>query len=187
MYDVMLDVETTGTDPYHNGILQIAAWKFDYKTGEVGDCIDIPVQLAPNRYWDLGTIQWWRQEEDRLNHLNFLMANGLPAREGWQKLFDWIGNPNQKVRLWAKPITFEYPFLESHFRQLGITMPFHYRFCRDINTWIAALKGDPAATTYDVDVPFEGTPHNALWDALHDMRCLLRAKEMFENGEFTNV
>lgn len=183
MKDVMLDVETTGTDPYHNGILQIAAWKFDYMTGEIGDCIDIPVRLAANRYWDMGTIQWWRDEPGRLAHLNELNKTGVPAREGWQALFDWIGYSSQKFRLWAKPITFEYPFLESHFRQLEIPMPFHYRHCRDINTWIAALAGDPSFTTYDIPVEFEGQPHNALWDSLHDMRCLLKAKEMAAAGE----
>lgn len=182
-YDVMLDVETTGTNPFVNGIVQIAAWKFNYLTGEVGDCIDIPVQLASNRMWDMGTIQWWRDSAERMAHLQHCMSTGVPAREGWQRLYDWIGNPSQKVRLWAKPITFEYPFLESHFRQLDITMPFHYRHCRDINTWVAAMAGDPSFTTYDIPVEFEGMPHNALWDALHDMRCLLKAKEMAAAGE----
>jgi DNA polymerase III alpha subunit (gram-positive type) len=183
MYDVMLDIETTGTDPAHNGILQIAAWKFNYMTGEVGDCIDIPVQTAPGRYWDLSTIQWWREESGALAHMNDLVAKGIPAAQGFQQLFEWVGYSSQKVRLWAKPITFEYPFLESHFRQLGIHMPFHYRYTRDINTHIAALAGDPSFVTFDIDVEFEGQPHNALWDALHDMRCLLRAKELAAEGK----
>lgn len=178
-YDVMLDIETTGTNPFTNGILQIAAWKFDYHSGEVGDCIDIATQVAPTRMWDEGTIRWWQEKPDRLAHLQELRRTGVPAAEGFQRLKDWIGSPKQAIRLWAKPITFEYPFLESHFNQLGIQMPFHYRYCRDINTHIAALIGDPGVTTYSIDIPFEGMPHNALWDSLHDMRCLLEAKRLY--------
>jgi oligoribonuclease (3'-5' exoribonuclease) len=178
-YDVMIDIETTGINPFTNGILQIAAWKFDYHTGEVGDHVDIATQLAPNRMWDESTIKWWQDSPDRLAHLQVLRRTGVPAREGFQALKDWVGNDRQGIRMWAKPSTFEYPFLQSHFTQLDIQMPFHYRYCRDINTHISALIGDPGANTYAITIPFEGMPHNALWDSLHDMRCLLEAKRLY--------
>lgn len=183
MYDVMLDLETTGVNPHVNGIVQIAAWKFDYLSGEVNpEPLNIPIQLASGRMWDFDTIQWWRESKERMDHLNWCRANGVPAREGFQMLFDWIGHARQGYRLWAKPITFEFPFLQSHFSQLDIPIPFHYRYSKDINTWICALKGDPGATTYDIDLPFEGMKHNALFDSLHDMRCLLEAKRLHAEG-----
>lgn len=180
MRDIMLDFETTGTNGHINGVVQIGAVKFDYMTGEVGDIIDIPVQLAPDRMWDLGTMDWWRESPERLAHLRHCMATGVPAREGWQAFADWVGPKHiEPWRLWAKPITFEWAFLQSHCSQLDIKIPFHYRYARDINTHISALIGDPGANTYSINVPFEGMPHNALWDSLHDMRCLLKAKELY--------
>lgn len=52
MTDVMLDIETTGTDPGCAGIMQIAAIQFNYDTGEIGPIFNRCLSMAPQRFWD---------------------------------------------------------------------------------------------------------------------------------------
>ena len=178
--DVMIDLETTGTQPERAGILQLAAVRFDYASGQIDpNMFNAAMSPAPGRLWDFSTIVWWREEAGRMAHLNTLMKTGRPADVVMKELIAWVGNPSQPVRMWAKPTSFEGPFLSSLFEQLGMQNCFHYRHMRDINTWISALRGDPAQDRSAVEVPFEGQPHNALFDALHDVRVLLAAKDFY--------
>lgn len=184
MFDVMVDLETTGTNAHVHGILQVSAWKFDLKTLTIldEDPFNMAVSMSPQRGWDEGTIQWWHEESGRAAHLKKLRAGGRPPREVFEALQKWVGIIPQHVRLWAKPITFEYAFIDSYCRMLELPNPFHYRYCRDINTYVSALMGDPARIARDIDIPFEGQPHDALFDSLHDMRCLIEAQRRFNEG-----
>jgi hypothetical protein len=182
MYDVMMDLETTGTQPERTGILQVAAIKFDYETGAIGtDMFNRAVLLAPDRLWDFHTIKWWQEDTTRREHLNMLMRTGQPAATVFQDLTNWLGLSDRPFRMWAKPTSFEHPFLSSHYKQLGMECPFHYRYCVDVNSFISGLQGssDFNREAVESQVPFEGMPHNALFDALHDVRIVMKAKELY--------
>lgn len=177
--DVMVDLETTGTQPQTAGILQVAAIKFDYATGLVGPMYNRAVAPLPGRMWDFGTIAWWQEEPGRKAHLNKLFKTAQSALPVFQGLTDWLGPSDEPFRLWAKPSHFEFPFLESAYQQLGLENPFSYQKVMDINSFIRALSGNLQLTTHDVEVPFEGQRHDAIFDALHDIRVLLNAKETY--------
>ena len=59
--DVMVDLETTGSNFDRNAIIQIAAVKFNYETEEVStDFFDRCLHVHPGREWDPETRAWWQ-------------------------------------------------------------------------------------------------------------------------------
>lgn len=65
----MLDIETTGIDPAHSHIIQIAAVRFNLETKEidVDNMFDMSLMMmSANRFWDEGTRAWWGRQKDGL-------------------------------------------------------------------------------------------------------------------------
>lgn len=184
MTDMMVDLETTGKNPVHNGIIQIGAIKFNYRTGEIGDTFDRCLCLLPNRYWDEDTRQFWMTGEN-LEVYHSIVARMEP---GAAVLFDFArfaleGAPDGGYRFWAKPVHFDWNFVASHFEQIHGHMPFHYRYARDMNSFIAGLRGEAEHFSMEAVVPFRGAKHNALHDAAYQVDCLMHAKR----GDFAEV
>lgn len=173
--DISLDIETTGTDPEHNAIIQIGAVKFDYATGQVGGIFNRCLSMPADRYWDEGTRSWWSTMPEILGSIWERQENPAVVM---RDLADWANEgATNPVRLWAKPVSFELPFLASYFRKYGIHNPFHYRSAVDLNSYCRGLAGDPGASPIEKQIPFEGNAHDALDDALHQLKVALMAKE----------
>jgi RNAse (barnase) inhibitor barstar len=183
--DIMLDFETTGTDPEHCAIIQMAAVKFDPYTQEVSsDTFDQALTFAPNRFWQEGGRSFWQKMPDIYNSII------ERAKDPVEVLFEfslWCLKDQPDIeggwRLWAKPITFEWAFLSSYYRQFDQPLPFHYRYARDLNTYIAGLRGDPVHNDLSDEVPFEGKEHDALWDCFHQIQVLFYAYDKFKNHQ----
>ena len=64
-YDVMVDLETTGTSPDETAMIQLAAVKFNLAEGTVDstDMFNRCLSIPPKRFWDEGTRQWWGQQK----------------------------------------------------------------------------------------------------------------------------
>lgn len=178
--DVMVDLETTGTDPEHCAILQIAAVKFNPKTREVStDTFDRSLNFAPNRFWEEGGRAFWQKMPD--------VYKGIVERAEdpalvLRQFSQWVNkdyNPDGPIRLWAKPIHFEWGFISSYYKQYGMPMPFHYRTARDLNSVICGLRTDFEHNSLDKEVPFEGAEHNALWDVFHQIKILFYALDKY--------
>lgn len=178
--DVMVDIETGGTSPDTTPILQIAAVKFNIETGEV--CEDFfmeKLSIPEHRNWDQATMQWW------LSQKRSVLEDILTNPKDWKKVMDELGTfgyQNPGLRFWAKPITFDYMFVSSYFKDAGMINPFHYRVARDMNSFIDGLffgKQNAKQLIDDIwKTPFEGEAHNALADTLHQIRLLLKAVEV---------
>lgn len=176
MPDLMVDIETTGTDPGHNGILQIAAVRFNYERLEVGPSFCAAMHLPYGRVWDEDTRSWWVRQGDTYERIT---ANALPAEQVMPAFMDWAlqtGPLAGDDRFWAKPISFDYPFVQSYCRQFGLHSPWHYRNAVDLNSFMRGLGKDPGAAPYEKNVPFQGEKHDALDDVLYQIRVLLTAK-----------
>lgn len=167
MKSVMVDLETTGLKPEHSGIMQIAAVKFDLATGEIdANFFDECLYLPNNRYWQEETRGWWSKMPDVLRQIFFRMRE---PRAVLNEFVEWLG-PDQYM-FWAKPTHFDYSFLASYFADFEIRNPFHYRETMDMNTWIRSRY-----FPNDVDnlfIPFDGDVHNALMDALNQIKTLM--------------
>jgi DNA polymerase III alpha subunit (gram-positive type) len=170
VYDISVDIETTGTDPSHSNMIQLAAVKFDIETKTVGDTFDQAMFEVPNRWWDEGTRDWW-MEGEKWDVYCGIVARARPPQEVLQEFRDWAlkGIPGGEVRVWAKPISFEFPFLSSYYKQFGIMMPFHYRYAVDLNSYIFG-RGHKDINAFWNDIAPVGDAHNALHDALYQIR-----------------
>jgi DNA polymerase III epsilon subunit-like protein len=162
----MIDIETTGTDPAHAAIIQIAAVKFSLETKEIDTASMFcrSLWIPPGRFWDENTRDWWgRQNQDILNGIYDRMED---PRVVMNEFFDWGNGLNlvMPARMWAKPISFEYPFLSSYFKQFDLHMPFHFRYAKDVNTFLFAKGHDPSV--FWRGVPPAGDAHHALFDVL---------------------
>ena len=168
--DMMVDIETGGTDPERNPIIQIAAVKFNYATGEIGPMFNRCLGPAIDRLWDEGTKQWWAKMPDTYEAICARVEDPAVV------MADYAAFAETGPRFWAKPTSFDFPFVASYLRQFGHPNPCHYRHARDLNTFIAALKGG-ADHVWMRDVPFVGTVHDGLDDCCHQISSLFEAKE----------
>jgi hypothetical protein len=175
--DVMVDIETTGTRPERTAMIQLSAVKFDIEKGEIKpDFFNAYLAIPPTRYWDEQTRTWWLKDKREL--LQTILANGRPPAEVLREFAAWviegIDRNATPTRLWAKPIHFEWSFLESYFHEFGVPNPFGYRFAMDSNTFVKAKLGNFEHPTLEREIPFEGEAHNAIFDVIHQIRVLFK-------------
>lgn len=171
--DVMIDIETTGTDPSHAAIIQIAAVKFDLQRHEVcPDFFCVSLTVPNNKFWEQGTLDFWGRNREVYNSI---MRNALPPKDVMESLSNWcLPVNNEYIHLWASPITFEYPMLQAYFQTFNVMNPFHYRRTYDMWSYICGLYNTTTPPKFDIQ--FEGKPHNAIDDVLHQLRVLFHAQ-----------
>lgn len=182
-HDVMIDIETTGTNSEKNGILQISAVKFDFESGEINtDFFDRCLHLHPGREWDMNTRQWWVKQGNVLQEIQGRAEDPYTVVRSFYDwlLKDWPTDRSEGLQFWSKPTHFDYTFLVSYLKMFGMDMPCHFRFARDLNSFMAGLSGK--ATHPEFEVPMEGAAHNALFDTLHQIQLLMLAKKSTTQG-----
>jgi oligoribonuclease (3'-5' exoribonuclease) len=180
LHDVMIDIETTGTDPVHSAIIQIAAVRFDYASLQVGASFCVSLDMAEGRFWDEDTRSWWMNQGETYNNV---VATAIDPAVAWKMFRDWCNDSapalgGTEQRLWAKPISFEWPFLQSYARQFEMPLPFHYRNAVDLNSFTRGMQGNPGAQPIDrqFNIAFDGEKHNAIDDVLHQIKQALSAR-----------
>lgn len=167
--DIMVDIETTGTNPDRNGIIQIAAVKFNRHTQEVcheffDECLDLPLY----RFWNEGTRQWWHGPKNKAV-LESICARQQPWHEVLTRFASWC-YPAHHLTFWSKPTTFDFMFLSSYFSDLDIANPFHYRSANDLNSFLRG-KYFPNPVP-DLSLDMDGPAHNAIFDVLYQIKLL---------------
>lgn len=168
--DVMVDLETTGTRPETTNIIQISAVKFNLATGDVDmNFFDRCLIPLPTRFWSEDTREWWSKMPELLDGIYARME---PAKTVMQDFSNWAYNCEH---LWAKPIHFEWPFLQSYFNELEVHNPFHYRYANDQNTFIRSRFFPEEAPPIEKELEFQGEEHNALHDVLHQVKVVMAA------------
>lgn len=183
--DVMVDIETTGTHPEHNGIIQIAAVRFNAQTMTVdaSDMFDRALIVAPGRFWEESTRAFWQGKNLKVyQSICARMEDPFIVLKAFQ---DWANKgrapSDAPLRFWGKPTSFDYSFMQSYFRQYNLHFPFHYRYARDMNSFLAGLRRDP--DHWELKVPFSGDVHNALHDVLHQIKTVFVATEETKQKE----
>lgn len=184
--DVMVDIETSGTSVDHAGIIQIAAVKFDYATSAVSeDVFNYCLRLPPNRFWDEGTREWWGRQKAHI--LAEIKAQGQDPHAVTKAFYDWLLKDYPQtpggLRFWSKPLSFDFALVASYFKQYGYDNPCHFRYARDLNSYIAGLNGSPEHIDIEKQIEFEGDAHNAIADVVHQIKVLFAAKSRFIKAE----
>lgn len=166
---IMVDLESTGTDASHSAIIQLSAVKFDLENMTIdGDMFDQCLLIPGNRFWMEDTRDWWGQQEPHI--LQNIWGRMRDPGTVMKEFSTWAG---VGAVLWAKPVSFEQPFLQSYFRDFGVNNPFHYSESQDLRSWCRA-RGMP---NLDRELPFSGTAHNALDDVIHQIAVLFTLLE----------
>lgn len=171
--DMMVDLETTGTQPEHTNIIQIAAVRFNLKEGTIDpQFFDQCLYPSPNRFWDESTREWWSTMPETLEGI---YARMIPAKTVLENLIRW--DDGRQPMFWAKPVSFDYTFLDSYFREHELTNPWHFRKRMDQNTFIRARHFPEPPPNYERDIEFQGTAHNAIDDVLHQIGVVITCYE----------
>lgn len=182
--DVMVDIETTGNNFDRNAIIQIAAVKFDFQTGQVSDdFFDRCLHIHPGREWCADTRAWWVKQGNVLQTIQSRAEDPYSVVRAFYEwlLKDWPQGRKEGLQMWAKPISYEHPYLASYFKMFGLDFPCHYRYCRDLNSFMAGMAGETDHPEY-AEVDFEGDAHNALFDVFHQIKLLFNAKNKTTQG-----
>lgn len=168
----MIDIETTGTDPSHSHVIQISAVRFNLEDLSIDadhmfDRCLLPV--GGSRFWDEGTRSWWSHQKPGL--LNSILDRGEDPETVLKAFSDFVActRSDKPVRLWAKPISFEWPFLQSYMKEYGVEFPIPYWNCMDLNSYING-RGVDDRKEFWKKIPFDGDAHNALHDVLHQIK-----------------
>lgn len=178
--DVMVDIETTGTNYHTNAIIQISAVKFDLKSQEVSpDFFDRCLRVHPGRVWDSSCRAWWQRQGDVLQQIEARAEDPWTVTYDFYQwlLKDWPTEREEGLQFWAKPTSFDHAFLTHWFEMFGLSMPCHYRFARDLNSYMAGLQGHPKHPDIPNEPQFQGDAHNALHDVLHQIRLLFAMED----------
>jgi hypothetical protein len=176
MTDMMVDVETTGTNPAFAAVIQIGAIKFNYETGEIGGTFNRCLEMAPGRFWDDGTRAFWNKQPAHV--LTDIIKRAEPPEQVLRDfaLFATDGAPHRGYRFWSKPLSFDWGMIDSHMRQYNFQMPFAFWQARDLRSFIAGLLGCPHNVDMD-HITLPGDAHNALYDCALQLKQLFAAKE----------
>jgi 3' exoribonuclease, RNase T-like len=180
MTHIMVDTEATHTDPEEGGILQLSAIKFDPVMMRVGETFDRCPALLPRRNWSDGTRKFWNGHRAVLDTI---VARQEPAEQVFK---DFIRFCSDKSYVFvAKPVKFDWPFVESHCTQLGLPFPFAHHCYLDLHSYISGLRGTPFRTDIENEVPFPagGSIHNALHDCAYQIDLLFAAQRSHVHAE----
>lgn len=171
MNHLMLDLETMGNGTYAP-IISIGAVFFDPSTGNTGAEFSVNVSLESSMRYrarpDASTILWWMEQGDDARRS--LKDNPQELSSALAALSDFvIANTNQKfVQVWGNGASFDCVILRSSYSLTGQVAPWQWWNDRDVRTIVElgkALGFDPKK-----DMPFDGTRHNALADAIHQAK-----------------
>lgn len=166
--EVMLDLETLGIKPGCQ-ILSIGVAAFSL-SGGCGDTFYRNIlgygQEALGLTIDPNTQKWWseRSEEARQQ----LLVGQVHILEAITDFLAWWKQTGA-VRVWCQGANFDAPILEEVITRLGHKIPWRYDMVRDTRTAYHLYGLNPKS------IKREGTYHNALDDALHQVRLVQAA------------
>ncbi|WP_414465259.1 3'-5' exonuclease [Klebsiella michiganensis] len=171
MNNLMIDLETMGNGPYAP-IVSIGAVFFDPNGGIAEDNFYVNVSLESSMRSrarpDASTILWWMQQGDDARDSLTNDTQELKTALLW--LSEFIGkytNP-RFLQVWGNGASFDCVILRNSYSLIGVDTPWSWWNDRDVRTVVEmgkAIGFDPKR-----DMPFEGTRHNALSDAIHQAK-----------------
>lgn len=182
MQDIMLDLETLGTEP-NAVIMSIGMVAFDAANNKLGPEFYTPVSVLSSiaegfRYSD-STLNWWeRQTPAARAVLADALTTAITPRAASNGVREYLQQFSPDVRVWGNGAAFDNELLRGYLRKYYPVPMWKFwndRCYRTLNALMAARveKTDPLAARV-------GTYHNALDDAKTQA---LRAMQMLRAAE----
>jgi hypothetical protein len=172
--DIMLDLETLGTKPGCI-VVSVGAVGFDRYTGailrEFYRVIDLADSQRLGLTIDAETVKWWAKQGDEARAVfardEFMVSSLGDVASDFAEWFAQCGGA--ACPIWAHGAAFDLPIWEAALAAVDWPTPWAFWMTRDTRTIYDLTGFDPQC------VPREGTYHNALDDARHQVRCLHQA------------
>lgn len=169
--DCMVDIETGDVDPSRGYVFQIAAVKFNAQTREVSPsffdmCLHPDTQ--PNRRWEEKTRNWWSKMPETFHGIQLRMED---TKDVLVKFQQWAQGVET---FWGKPTHFDFSFLQSLYKDVGLQIPFHYRKANDMNSFARGRYFPDQPPQWERIIEFTGAAHNAMDDCLHQLKVLYK-------------
>lgn len=167
--DFMIDIETLGV---RSGsiITQIAVRGFSLECGvsthqRLNKKIDISDSILNGMSIDQSTVDWWKAQSKEARELVF-SGDKVSLSEALDELSKLVKSEDN-VRVWGNGSSFDISLLEEAYRIMNKEIPWKFYRVRDLRTIVdlAELKGFNKK-----DIKFEGVPHNAEDDCLHQIK-----------------
>lgn len=163
MTDLMIDLETLGTDP-ETPVISLGAVFFNPETKQLGPtfymALDVSEQIQRGRKPTGDTIKWWMGQTDAAKKVFHEKAK--PAQDVLQLFVRWYKDNSTGKRgssVWGNGSTFDISIMENIFRDYGLGCPWSHYNVMDLRTFKRFVaKGKK--------VEKRGTNHNALDDAV---------------------
>lgn len=171
---VMVDLETMGKK--HNApIVAIGAVVFDPATGSIGESFYKVVCLESSVNWgaviDPFTVIWWLKQSSEARSA-IVNDDAIPLQDALLQFREFVSDNvaggSKKAQVWGNGASFDNSILRSAYDCIAEDYPWEYWNDRDVRTMVElgqAISFDPKTT-----IPFEGSRHNALADAIHQAR-----------------
>lgn len=171
---VIVDLETMGKK--HNApIVAIGAVVFDPATGSIGESFYKVVCLESSVNWgaviDPSTVIWWLKQSSEARSA-IVNDDAIPLQDALLQFREFVSDNvaggSKKAQVWGNGASFDNSILRSSYDCIAEDYPWEYWNDRDVRTMVElgqAISFDPKTT-----IPFEGSRHNALADAIHQAR-----------------
>ncbi|MBH0066763.1 3'-5' exonuclease [Pseudoalteromonas sp. NZS100] len=172
MKDVMTDVESMGTGS-NAALVSIGACFFDPMTGDIGAGFEVSIDLTSSATlceMDADTVLWWLKQDDEARQ-KLLAHDVLPLAEALGEFDQWVSQIEDidTRNIWGNGATFDNTIIRNAYKACDMQAPWQFRNDRDVRTIVdlgrRLFNFDPKT-----DMPFEGTRHNALDDAIHQAK-----------------
>ena len=164
MIQVMLDLETMSTRS-NAAIASIGAVKFSLEDGVLDTfyrTIDLRTCKAHGLHFDAETIEWWKQQSPEAQKA--LQVDNVSLTQALDDFTEWFGRSS--LPTWGNGAGFDNVIMENAYRAINGKRPWRPWEDRCFRT----MKNI-------INVPIdkrEGTYHNALDDAMHQTKHLLK-------------
>lgn len=164
MKHIMVDLETLGTTA-DSCIMSIGAVRFDLESNKIDDAgfyasVSIDSNLELKRRVQEATLIWWMNQGPAAQGVFHESKQTLQT--ALTELTIWMGEGQHVV--WSNGADFDMPMLAHAYTSLCMEVPWKFWNSKCYRTY----KNLPGASS--VKVPFEGTKHNALFDAIHQAK-----------------
>lgn len=171
---VMVDLETMGKKN-NAPIVAIGAVFFDPSTGSIGESFYKVVCLESSVNWgaviDPSTVIWWLKQSSEARSA-IVNDDAIPLQDALLQFREFVSDNvaggSKKAQVWGNGASFDNSILRSSYDCIAEDYPWEYWNDRDVRTMVElgqAISFDPKTT-----IPFEGSRHNALADAIHQAR-----------------
>ena len=175
---VMVDLETLSTKP-SACILSIGAAKFRHDARDPNqqfDCFHVGVSAASCQrvglHIEAGTVMWWLTPGNAAAREALLGLEQHDLRDALEGFSAWFGE--ESLPVWGNGASFDNVILRTAYQACGIEPPWAFWDARDCRT---IYKLAPDIT---VERLADEVAHDALADAKHQARRLLRVADMLQ-------